>query len=109
MPWFDTTGLGSQLKAASALISSSTSRIRALAAMGVEGRGSFSYTKPKPEGSPKVSAFLLHEWNWDGSQAVEWASSGWLLKLFQAERMWEGRESIKTSLSRPAPSLGVWV
>ncbi|XP_030906559.2 KICSTOR complex protein SZT2 isoform X5 [Melopsittacus undulatus] len=31
----------------------STSRIRALAAMGVEGRGSFSYTKPKTEGSPK--------------------------------------------------------
>uniref|UniRef100_A0A8U7MAB0 SZT2 subunit of KICSTOR complex n=1 Tax=Corvus moneduloides TaxID=1196302 RepID=A0A8U7MAB0_CORMO len=36
----------------------STSRIRALAAMGVEGRGSFSYTKPKPEGSPKVSPRL---------------------------------------------------
>uniref|UniRef100_A0A8C2TAU1 SZT2 subunit of KICSTOR complex n=1 Tax=Coturnix japonica TaxID=93934 RepID=A0A8C2TAU1_COTJA len=35
----------------------STSRIRALAAMGVEGRGSFSYTKPKAEGSPKVSAY----------------------------------------------------
>lgn len=68
-------GLGSLLKAVSALISSSTSRIRALAAMGVEGRGSFSYTKPKPEGSPKVSAFLLQ--GWDGSQV----SSGWLLKL----------------------------
>lgn len=47
------------LKALSAVISSSTSRIRALAAMGVEGRGSFSYTKPKAEGSPKVSACLL--------------------------------------------------
>ncbi|KAM6262727.1 KICSTOR complex protein SZT2 isoform 7-T7 [Porphyrio hochstetteri] len=34
----------------------STSRIRALAAMGVEGRGSFSYTKPKAEGSPKSSS-----------------------------------------------------
>uniref|UniRef100_A0A8C9L0G8 SZT2 subunit of KICSTOR complex n=1 Tax=Serinus canaria TaxID=9135 RepID=A0A8C9L0G8_SERCA len=34
----------------------STSRIRALAAMGVEGRGSFSYTKPKPEGSPKSTS-----------------------------------------------------
>lgn len=109
MPWVDTTALGSLLKAVSALISSSTSRIRALAAMGVEGRGSFSYTKPKPEGSPKVSAFLLQGWNWDGSQAVEWARSGWLLKPFQAERMWEGRESIKASLPRPAPSLRVRV
>lgn len=103
MPWFDTIGLGSLLRAVPALISSSTSRIRALAAMGVEGRGSFSYTKPKPEGSPKVSAFLLQEWNWDGGQAVEWASSGWLLKLFQPERRWEGGES----MSRPAPSLKV--
>uniref|UniRef100_A0A663MDN3 SZT2 subunit of KICSTOR complex n=1 Tax=Athene cunicularia TaxID=194338 RepID=A0A663MDN3_ATHCN len=34
----------------------STSRIRALAAMGVEGRGSFSYTKPKAEGSPKSTS-----------------------------------------------------
>ncbi|KAM8805626.1 KICSTOR complex protein SZT2 [Eudromia elegans] len=34
----------------------STSRIRALAAMGVEGRGSFSYTKPKTEGSPKSTS-----------------------------------------------------
>ncbi|XP_062353502.1 KICSTOR complex protein SZT2 isoform X5 [Cinclus cinclus] len=34
----------------------STSRIRALAAMGVEGRGSFSYAKPKPEGSPKSTS-----------------------------------------------------
>jgi len=80
--------LGPLLKAVSAVISSSTSRIRALAAMGVEGRGSFSYTKPKAEGSPKVSACLLEVWNWDGSQAVEWGSSpGWLLSRFQAERM----------------------
>lgn len=84
------------LKAVSAVISNSTSRIRALAAMGVEGRGSFSYTKPKAEGSPKVSACLLEGWNWDRSLAVEWGSSpGWLLNQFQAERMQEGRESTK--------------
>ncbi|XP_067324031.1 KICSTOR complex protein SZT2 isoform X1 [Anolis sagrei] len=35
---------------------SSTSRIRALAAMGSEGRGSFSYTRPKAEGSPKSTS-----------------------------------------------------
>lgn len=29
--------------------------------MGVEGRGSFSYTKPKAEGSPKVSACAARE------------------------------------------------
>ncbi|XP_028589593.2 KICSTOR complex protein SZT2 isoform X5 [Podarcis muralis] len=35
---------------------SSTSRIRALAAMGIEGRASFSYTRPKAEGSPKSAS-----------------------------------------------------
>ncbi|XP_042318948.1 KICSTOR complex protein SZT2 isoform X3 [Sceloporus undulatus] len=35
---------------------SSTSRIRALAAMGNEGRSSFSYTKPKADGSPKTTS-----------------------------------------------------
>ncbi|KAL8178837.1 UNVERIFIED_CONTAM: hypothetical protein K2H54_057134 [Gekko kuhli] len=35
---------------------SSTSRIRALAAMGSEGRGSFSYTRPKTDGSPKSTS-----------------------------------------------------
>ncbi|KAH0618708.1 hypothetical protein JD844_018143 [Phrynosoma platyrhinos] len=34
----------------------STSRIRALAAMGNEGRSSFSYTKPKADGSPKSTS-----------------------------------------------------
>ncbi|XP_077190209.1 KICSTOR complex protein SZT2 isoform X6 [Paroedura picta] len=35
---------------------SSTSRIRALAAMSSEGRGSFSYTRPKTDGSPKSTS-----------------------------------------------------
>lgn len=61
------------LKAGFAVISSSTSRIRALAAMGVEGRGSFSYTKPKPEGSPKVSTCLLEEWN--GMEVRLWSGA----------------------------------
>uniref|UniRef100_A0A8D0GNS1 SZT2 n=1 Tax=Sphenodon punctatus TaxID=8508 RepID=A0A8D0GNS1_SPHPU len=34
----------------------STSRIRALAAMGTEGRGSFSYNKHKADGSPKSAS-----------------------------------------------------
>ncbi|KAF4797089.1 Protein SZT2 [Turdus rufiventris] len=45
-----------QVRPPSPTTRSSTSRIRALAAMGVEGRGSFSYTKPKPEGSPKSTS-----------------------------------------------------
>ncbi|KAM6327697.1 KICSTOR complex protein SZT2 isoform 7-T7 [Podargus strigoides] len=45
-----------QVRPPSPTTRSSTSRIRALAAMGVEGRGSFSYTKPKAEGSPKSSS-----------------------------------------------------
>ncbi|KAJ7332849.1 hypothetical protein JRQ81_015029 [Phrynocephalus forsythii] len=35
---------------------SSTSRIRALAAMSSEGRGSFSYNRPKADGSPKSTS-----------------------------------------------------
>ncbi|XP_020638877.3 KICSTOR complex protein SZT2 isoform X4 [Pogona vitticeps] len=34
----------------------STSRIRAMAAMGNEGRGSFSYSRPKADGSPKSTS-----------------------------------------------------
>ncbi|XP_067157162.1 KICSTOR complex protein SZT2 isoform X5 [Apteryx mantelli] len=45
-----------QVRPPSPTTRSSTSRIRALAAMGVEGRGSFSYTKPKAEGSPKSTS-----------------------------------------------------
>ncbi|KFW81375.1 Protein SZT2, partial [Manacus vitellinus] len=45
-----------QVRPPSPTTRSSTSRIRALAAMGVEGRGSFSYTKPKTEGSPKSTS-----------------------------------------------------
>ncbi|KFP31145.1 Protein SZT2, partial [Colius striatus] len=45
-----------QVRPPSPTARSSTSRIRALAAMGVEGRGSFSYTKPKAEGSPKSTS-----------------------------------------------------
>nr|XP_048718492.1 KICSTOR complex protein SZT2 isoform X7 [Caretta caretta] len=39
---------------------SSTSRIRALAFLGTEGRGSFSY-KPKADGSPKLSMLFTEE------------------------------------------------
>ncbi|XP_048353115.1 KICSTOR complex protein SZT2 isoform X1 [Sphaerodactylus townsendi] len=35
---------------------SSTNRIRALAAMGSEGRGSFSFSRPKTDGSPKSTS-----------------------------------------------------
>ncbi|XP_052521973.1 KICSTOR complex protein SZT2 isoform X3 [Tympanuchus pallidicinctus] len=45
-----------QVRPPSPTTRSSTSRIRALAAMSVEGRGSFSYTKPKAEGSPKSTS-----------------------------------------------------
>ncbi|XP_067997638.1 KICSTOR complex protein SZT2 isoform X2 [Melanerpes formicivorus] len=45
-----------QVRPPSPTTRSSTSRIRALASMGVEGRGSFSYTKPKAEGSPKSTS-----------------------------------------------------
>ncbi|XP_053101403.1 KICSTOR complex protein SZT2 isoform X3 [Hemicordylus capensis] len=38
---------------------SSGSRIRALAAMSSEGRGSFSYTRPKADGSPKSTSPLV--------------------------------------------------
>ncbi|XP_051481754.1 KICSTOR complex protein SZT2 isoform X8 [Apus apus] len=45
-----------QVRPPSPTTRSSTSRIRALAATGMEGRGSFSYTKPKAEGSPKSTS-----------------------------------------------------
>lgn len=46
------------------LVCSSSSRIRTLAAMSSEGRGSFSYTRLKADGSPKVSYLYTGGSSW---------------------------------------------
>lgn len=35
---------------------------------------------------------LLEKWNWDGSQAAAWGTSGWLLNQFLMEGRCESQE-----------------
>lgn len=56
MAWYQNfQSLASLTQPLSLFLLCSTSRLRAMAVLGTEGRGSFSFPKAKTEGSPKVT------------------------------------------------------